>query len=396
MSDQQQKRLSRKELIKRNKRVAKKRQSRLAILGVIITVFLVYVSGIYGASLAYFGDFLSSALVYVQFGNGFPVETQLSTLKQANKMGSSLCVLDADSMNFYSPTGGKGFTYFHSMQSPVMATSDNRVAIYNPNQTSLKISNAQKILFSTEMEDDIIHVSMSKTNKVAVLTKSQSYNGKITLYNYKMDKLFVWSGAKSFPISSFLSPNGQTLAINTVLAQDGYLISDIYIIDAEKGEEKFVITNSKTIPLAVEFINENRMLVLYTDKAQMFSLQDQSSIYEYSYNGDNLLSYDLKNGEILLALGSHDQGENNRMVMLSSQLEEKFSHTVEQSIKDVIISSARIYLLGADTVNEYSLTGQSLSSKEAENTNKTLVDFNGPVLISKNKMEKLEKTEIKK
>ncbi|MEG0020339.1 MAG: DUF5711 family protein, partial [Oscillospiraceae bacterium] len=176
MSEQQQKRLTRKELIKRNKNIAKKRQTRLTIVVIVITVFLVYVSGIYGASLAYFGDFLSSGLVYLQFGEGFPVSAQLSTFKQAKTMGSSLCILNSDSLDFYSPTGAKGFSYYHSMQNPVIAASDNRIAIYNTNQTSLKIANAHKILFSSEMKNDIIHVSMSQNNKVAVTTKSQSYN----------------------------------------------------------------------------------------------------------------------------------------------------------------------------------------------------------------------------
>lgn len=395
MQEQEQKRLTRKELIKRNKNIAKKRQMRLTIMGLIITAFLVYASGIYGASLAYLGDFLSSGLVYLQFGDGFPVETQLSTFKQAGKMGSSLYVLDAESLHFYSPTASEGFTYYHSMQKPIVASSQNRLAIYNANQTSLKVANAHKILFSTEMEDDIVNVSMSNTNRVAVTTKSQSYNSEIVVFNDKMEKLFVWYSAKSFPINSFLSQRGKTLAINTVLAQDGYLISDIYVIDVDKGTEKFVITSPKTIPLAIEFINENQMLVLYTDKAEIFSTEDGASLFQYSYGEDSILSYDVKNGEVILALGSSTRASNNRVVMLSQKLEEKFAYTVDQKIKDVIISNARIYLLGDKNITEYSLAGKVLSEAEAENTNKKLVDFNGAVLISKDKMEKLGKTDIK-
>ncbi|MEG2082144.1 MAG: DUF5711 family protein [Oscillospiraceae bacterium] len=394
MAQQPQKRLTRKELIKRNKSIAKKRQARFVVVGMVLTLFLVYVSGIYGASLAYFGDFLSSGLVYLQFGDGFPAAAQLSTFKQAQTMGSSLCLLNSDSLDFYSPTGAKVFSYYHSMQNPVITSSDNRMAIYNTNQTSLKIANAHKILFSSEMENDIINVAMSKSNKVAVTTKSQSYNSEVTVYNYKMEEMFSWQSAKGFVINSFFSPKGNTLAINTVLAQDGYLINDIYIIDAVDKKEKFTIRNSKTIPLAIEYINENQILVLYTDKAAVFSTSDGASLGEYSYGGDMLLDYSIQNGEILLALGGYNREENNRLVMLSTKAEEKFSITIDQRILDTVISKARIYLLGDKHVVEYSLQGKELNQVEAQNSNKKLVDFKGPVLISKDKLEKLEQTDI--
>ncbi|MEG2928250.1 MAG: DUF5711 family protein [Oscillospiraceae bacterium] len=395
MSEQQQKRLTRKELIKRNKNIAKKRQTRLTIVVIVITVFLVYVSGIYGASLAYFGDFLSSGLVYLQFGEGFPVSAQLSTFKQAKTMGSSLCILNSDSLDFYSPTGAKGFSYYHSMQNPVIAASDNRIAIYNTNQTSLKIANAHKILFSSEMKNDIIHVSMSQNNKVAVTTKSQSYNSEVAVYNYKMEEIFSWQSAKGFIINSFLSPNGNTLAINTVLAQDGYLINDIYIIDAVDKKEKFTIRNVKTMPLGVEYITANQLLVLYIDKAVIYSVQDGTQLGEYSYGSDALIDYDVQNGEVLLALGGYNREKQNRIVMLSPKLEEKFSVTVDEKIIDTEISNSRIYLLGDHNVSEYSLEGKILHQQEAENSNKKLVDFKGSVLISKDKLEKLQKTDIK-
>ena len=87
MSEQQPRRLTRKELLKRNKRIAKKRQMRLTVIAVAVTAFLVYITGVFGASLAYLGDFVSSGLVYLQFGKGYPVEIENQTFLQAQKNG---------------------------------------------------------------------------------------------------------------------------------------------------------------------------------------------------------------------------------------------------------------------------------------------------------------------
>ena len=97
--EQQPRRLTRKELLRRNKKIAKRRQMRLTLIAVALTAFLVYVTGIYGASLAYLGDFVSSGMVYMQFGQGFPAQAELHTFKQSERMGSALCVLDADSLS---------------------------------------------------------------------------------------------------------------------------------------------------------------------------------------------------------------------------------------------------------------------------------------------------------
>ncbi|MEG1782202.1 MAG: hypothetical protein RR253_03010, partial [Oscillospiraceae bacterium] len=71
MSD---KNLSRKELTKRNQRINKKRKNIRTLIILVLTAALVYATGIYGASLAFFGDFISSSFVLVEIGEGWPVE----------------------------------------------------------------------------------------------------------------------------------------------------------------------------------------------------------------------------------------------------------------------------------------------------------------------------------
>ena len=100
MSEQQPpRRLTRKELLRRNKKIAKRRQQRLTVIVVALTAFMVYITGLFSTSIAYLGDFVSSAGVYLQFGEGFPVQIENQTYKQSEKMGSALCVLDGGGLH---------------------------------------------------------------------------------------------------------------------------------------------------------------------------------------------------------------------------------------------------------------------------------------------------------
>lgn len=385
-------RTSRKELAKKNKKQQQKRKMRLALIGVILTAVLVYATGIYGASLAYFGDFISSGMVLFQFGEGWPVETDLSSLLQAQEMGKSLCTLDQDNLSIYSPTAKRVLYYQHAMQSPAMDTSANRVLVYNTGQTSLKIANSHKILFSQEMDNTIIHGDISSSNHIALTTKSASYNGQVTVFDYKMDQLFTWYCAKNFPVYSCLSDNGKILAVATVQTQNGKLVSDIYILNVAKGQEIFTIHKDGEYPLETIFLSQNKLLIAYPTVLELWDLQKAEKQAAYSYNSDRLLSVDYQQPYIALALGGYTKEEGNRVVLLSENLEEKMDEPVDDGVKNLVISQSRIFLLGNENIYEYNYKGQLLSKKAVSPLTKKVMDFGQTLLISSTQMSQLEKT----
>ena len=395
MSEQHPRRLTRKELLKRNKRIAKKRQMRLTFIAVVTTAFLVYITGVFGASLAYLGDFVSSGLVYLQFGKGFPVAIENQTFIQAEKMGSSLCLLDNDSLTFYSPTGDEVYEYHHSMQNPVISASGKRVVIYNANETSLKIANAHNILFSQEMGNDIIHASLADNNALAVTTKSQSYNGEVKVYDSQMNEIFTWLNAKSFPLQSSLSPKAGYLAVSCLAAQDGNLISDVYIIDTSDGSEKFVFKNTDGAVLGVEFVKEEKIIIFYTDKAMVVNLLSGQTEKVYPYNGNDLIAYDIKNSQIVMALGDYDKVNNTKLVVCDLSLTESFTIETDKAIDGVQFASQRIFALGGEFVDQYTLKGEFVSETAVKTNVKKIIDYKGCVVISGDHMEKLEKDSLK-
>ncbi|MBQ5783159.1 MAG: hypothetical protein IIV99_07240 [Oscillospiraceae bacterium] len=398
MSQQQQppRRLTRKELLKRNKRIQKKRQMRLTFIAVVVTAFLIYITGAFGASLAYLGDFVSSAMVYMQFGGGYPVQIENQTYLQSEKMGSSLCILDGDSLSFFSPTGDKVYEYHHSMQSPVINTSAKRVVIYNGNQTSLKVANAHNILFSQEMTNDIIHASLSDNNHLAVTTKSQSYNGEVKVFDSQMSEVFTWLNAKSFPIQSFLSPKAQILAASCLSAKDGSLVSDVYIIGTDDGSERFVVQNTEGAVLGMEFIREDILVIFYTDKAVTVDLATGQTTHSYSYEGRDLTAYTIRNSQILMALGDYDGLETTRLVLTDLSFGGAYTMETVRNITDVEIANQRICAFGDGAVEQYSLKGVFAGETQVKNNAKAIIDYQGCTVVSGDSIDRLEKASLKK
>ncbi|MBR5520896.1 MAG: hypothetical protein IKU54_02765 [Oscillospiraceae bacterium] len=386
-----EKRISRKELARQNRKKNKKRKNLRTLMIIAITAVLVYITGIYGASLAYLGDFVASGLTYLQVGSGFPVEDDYSTLLQGGDMGSGLALLTSDNFLVYSPTGKNVFSYSHSMSQPVMDSSDNRAVIYQSGGTSLKIANHQNILFHKEMPNSIIHADISDSNRVAVTTRSDSYNGEVVVYNYNMDQRFVWYCARGFPVYSLLSDSGRTMAVCAVQTVNGLLQSDVYVIDAVKGVEKVTISGG-AYPQKMIFLDDDRLMLVYADKLVIKDTRTGEDLAIYQSENGKLLAVENSSPYIAVATGSYTGGTSSKVIMMAVDFTEKFTAEIPEKVKDLSVSRSRLYVLGEKTLYEYDYSGTLLSSCSTGSLTHGLVTWNGTILMDSTALTKVEKT----
>ena len=387
MSDR---RLSRKELAKRNKKQNRKRKNMRTLLIVAVTVVLLYITGLYGASLAFLGDFVASGMTWLQIGGGFPADGDYSSVLQAENMGSGLAVLTSDSFEVYSPTAKKVFSYGHSMTNPVMDAASSRAVIYESNRNEMKITNNHNILFRQEMKNSIIHACISDSNRIAVTTRSDSYNGEVSVYNYNMDKRFTWYCATGFPVYSVLSDSGKTLAVTTVQTVDGILQSNIYVIDAAKGGEKFTVA-SGDYPRNIIFLSDEKMLAVYSDSIQLWDVSTGTMTGEQIFTG-NILAVETAGAYIAVARGSYTQGTDSTLSLLGTDFSRKFTVNVPERIKAISVSRSRVYALGEENLFEYDYSSNLMNTLSTGALAKKLVTWNGTVLIDSTQIAKVEKT----
>ncbi len=386
-----EKRISRKELTRRNRKQNIRRKNLRSLMIVVVTAFLLYITGVYGASLAYFGDFISGGMAVLQLGKGFPVEADFSDILQTGEMGTTMTVLSPDSFTVYSPTAKNIFTYSHTMQSPVMDTASHRSVLYDQNSTSLKVLNGHNVLFQQEMENSIIHAEISDSNRIAVTTRSASYNGEVTVFNYNMKQRFVWYCATGFPIYSTLSDSGKTLAVNTVQTVDGLLTSQIYLINARDGAEMYSIT-AASYPLHMQFLSDSRLLIAYPNRIVLWDVVNNAQLASCDFAGGNLQAVTVSGRYIAVAYGGLSRQQTSQLTLLSKEFEEKFTVTVSEKISDLSLSSSRLYALGSENMYEYDYSAQLLNTVNTGALAKSLADYSGTLLITSTSISKVEKT----
>ena len=134
---------------------------------------------------------------------------------------------------------------------------------------------------------------------------------------------------------------------------------------------------------------------LNTDKAVVVNLLNGQTEKEYSYNGSDLTAYDVKNSQIVMALGDYEALSGTKLVVTDLSLTESFVLETDRAIENVQFASQRIFAMGEEFVEQYTLKGEYVSETAVKTNVKKIIDYNGCVVVSGDSLEKLEKESLK-
>ncbi len=383
--------LTRKELSEKNRALIRKQKTRRVVIVLLLSSVFLYITGIYGASLAYFGDFLSNVGVYLNVGDGWPLEGEYSKITQIETTDNALCIVDENSLKVYSPTASEVQSYNHAMQNPIIDTSGSRILIYNPKQTSFKVLHSEEVIFTKDVGQKITHATISKDNTIAVTTESESYKGQVVVYDYSLEEQFVWNCSKGYPVYSAISDNGDYLLSVVLNSESGSIVSDIYIINTNEYLEEFVISHTE-YPLNIDITNTNKAIITYTNHIEIWDLATGEKKSSFSLDNKEILLEEFEGLYILAVFGSFDSQMNSSVLMLDESLEPISNIEIYEEIKDATISNQRIYILSSEFIYEYNLQGEMLSKTQAESSQKQLIDYQGTMILSSDSIYKLERT----
>ncbi len=386
------KRLTRSELAQKNRALIRRQKTRRVVFVILLSSIFLYITGIYGASLAYFGDFLSNVSVYLKTGDGWPLEGEFSSVSQVRTTDNALCVLEKDVLYVYSPTAFEVQSYTHAMQNPIIDTSGSRIVIYNPKQTSFKVLHSDEVIFNTDVGEKITHIAIAEDNTIAVTSESESYKGQVVVYNYSMEEQFVWNCSKGYPVYSAISNGGEYIAVTVLNSVQGTIVSDIYIINADEYIEEFVISHTE-YPLNIDITNTNNAIITYTNHISVWDIDKKEEIYTYNIDNKDILFQEFKNPYTIAVFGSFETDSQTQLVVLNEMLEPIIDINFSEEIKDAVIENQRLYILGSNEVYEYNLQGELLNKTLANSNQKFLSDYQGGIIISSDSITEIERTD---
>ena len=127
-----------------------------------------------------------------------------------------------------------------------MKTNGNYSIIYNSDATGYKIMNRDSVLYSGSTQRKIFNVDVSSGGTYAVLNYGDDYLSSFTVFKNDNTKRYSYSFADYYVNRVSLSNDNSRAALSGVSANNGGIISVIYVLDfnQENYVQKYEVEDS--------------------------------------------------------------------------------------------------------------------------------------------------------
>lgn len=159
-------------------------------------------------------------------------------------------VLGEEGCTVFSNGGGRLNTVGTGYARPALAAGGNSFVLYNRSGSELRVESRTRELYTRQTEGHIYLCALSNRGELAVVTDDVRKLALLTIYDANRNELLTWSTttAEGVPLRMDFSPDGTQLAIAAVTAQDGQMVTNLYLLNLRAGEPQLLASEPGSTP----------------------------------------------------------------------------------------------------------------------------------------------------
>lgn len=343
---------------------------RIALILLLCTVGLTLWLNRDNISLEGFWGWLQTQVVGTGYGGGYPASITGRETDEENLIADNnqpAIVSDTEIMIFNS-TAKELLTTQHSCATPVMCEAGGRYMVYDLGGTTYQIVSAQKVLKKGEASQTIYAAALAGNGRWALGTASQDYMSELTVYLEDGTKQYRYQFVDTRVTAVALSDDGTRGAVAAVTAQDGALVSKLYLFDFSK-EEPVAIYESRDNFLYQLSMEGDRVCAVGDNSALTVTFGNET-ISEYTYDG-TLCDAALHGDRMVLAISRYT-GET-RIVEFDGGSDPITQFSVTGDVLSVDMNGSTLAVLTQGHVGLYlSGTGDRTGEQDVDNDTRAL------------------------
>lgn len=363
-----------------------RRLRRTVAAVVLLTALVAYATGAVGSSLVAAKDLVDTVRIAVMPEQGYPQQTGVVELYQAEPLSGGFVVLGEEGCVVYSNAGNRLSSIQTGYARPAIAAGKNRFVLYNRSGNELRVESRTQNLYTKTMEHNIYLCAVADGGQVAVVTDDVRHMAQLTVYSAAMEQQLSWSltSAEGTPLRMEFSPDSKRLAVAAATAQDGQMVANLYVLDLRQGDPVQLDAAAGSVPQWIGWLSDSTVLALFDDHASLYSASGgQQARFDYPLGTLTGLSVD-KNGAALL----FRSGQTCQAVILDKKLNVQYSGGVP-SANQIVRAGDRFYLLCDSSVECFSVTGEYQWNQVCAAKPQALLAEDRLLLFSGNTVEQL-------
>lgn len=297
-------------------------------------------------------------------GENFPLNISGGIDYQVGNLNGYLAILSDAYIYIYTEDGELYEERQHAYANAMLQTSGKKALIYESGGNKFRIDNKRKNLYTKKMEQNIIFARISENGNVAVITTSDTYICKLTVFDDSGEEIYSRNCVERV-IDLTFNEDGTGCILATSDAADGEIISKIISVSFDSKKDKWTSDALNTMCLKT-YYDRNGILVLGDTKCAYYS-NNGELLTSYDYPS-SLIDWDYRDGKIAMLFENEIKRQNYFTTIDSEKREPNQNEFSNSSANCIRISGGKVLILSKEGIIKYDFNGggeKNISSESA-------------------------------
>ena len=297
-------------------------------------------------------------------GENFPLNISGGIDYQVGNLNGYLAILSDAYIYIYTEDGELYEERQHAYANAMLQTSGKKALIYESGGNKFRIDNKRKNLYTKKMEQNIIFARISENGNVAVITTSDTYICKLTVFDDSGEEIYSRNCVERV-IDLTFNEDGTGCILATSDAADGEIISKIISVSFDSKKDKWTSDALNTMCLKT-YYDSNGILVLGDTKCAYYSNKGEL-LTSYDYPS-SLIDWDYRDGKIAMLFENEIKRQNYFTTIDSEKREPNQNEFSNSSANCIRISGGQVLILSKEGIIKYDFNGggeKNISSESA-------------------------------
>ena len=297
-------------------------------------------------------------------GENFPLNISGGIDYQVGNLNGYLAILSDAYIYIYTEDGELYEERQHAYANAMLQTSGKKALIYESGGNKFRIDNKRKNLYTKKMEQNIIFARISENGNVAVITTSDTYICKLTVFDDSGEEIYSRNCVERV-IDLTFNEDGTGCILATSDAADGEIISKIISVSFDSKKDKWTSDALNTMCLKT-YYDRNGILVLGDTKCAYYSNKGEL-LTSYDYPS-SLIDWDYRDGKKAMLFENEIKRQNYFTTIDSEKREPNQNEFSNSSANCIRISGGQVLILSKEGIIKYDFNGggeKNISSESA-------------------------------
>ncbi len=286
-------------------------------------------------------------------GENFPLSISGGIDYQVGNLNGYLTILSDAYIYIYTDDGELYEERQHAYANAMLQTAGKKLLIYESGGNRFRIDNKRKNLYTKKMDKNIIFARISDNGNVAVITTSDTYACKLTVFDESGEEIYSRNCVERVTDLTF-NENGTGCILATSDAANGEIISKIISVSFDSKKDKWISDVLNTMCLKTYYDGDSILVLGDTKCAYYNSKGEFLTSYDYP---SRLTDWDYRNGKIVMLFENEIKRQNYFTTIDSEKREPNQNEFSNGSAKCIRLSDGKVLVMTKEGIIKYEFKG---------------------------------------